>query len=116
MKSTRAAILALSVLQPAAALAAEQDPSAPLHQVRPKARAPSAPAKPVLQRRPVVTPMFEDRDRPESAAERAASLDRRRKAFFAAPAAEAGTPPSDTQGGVTLGGSNGLTPGMGLKF
>ncbi len=114
MKSTRAAILALCFLQTAAASAAEQDLPAPLHHARPKTA--SAPAKAVSRAGPAVTPMFEDGDRPETAAERAASLERRRKAFFAAPSAETGAPPSTTSGGVTLGGSNGLTPSMGLKF
>lgn len=65
---------------------------------------------------PADTPIFESSDRPETAAERAASLERRRKAFFSAPSSETEAPPSGAPSGVTLGGSNGLTPGMGLKF
>ena len=54
----------------------------------------------------------------DPAAERAASLERRRKAFFAnkpddgQPAGDGSSAPV----GVTLGGSGGLTPEMGLKF
>ena len=54
----------------------------------------------------------------DPAAERAASLERRRKAFFAnkpddgEPAGDGSSAPV----GVTLGGSGGLTPEMGLKF
>ena len=65
-----------------------------------------------------------DRSRPadleptDQAAERAASLERRRKAFFA-DKPEQGEPAGDLSSapvGVTLGGSGGLTPEMGLKF
>ena len=47
----------------------------------------------------------------------AASLERRRKAFFATKP-DAGEPdqPSQPSAGVTLGGSGGITPGMGFKF
>ena len=54
----------------------------------------------------------------DPAAERAASLERRRKAFFANKPDD-GEPASDSSSapvGVTLGGSGGLTPEMGLKF
>lgn len=47
----------------------------------------------------------------------AASLERRRKAFFATKPDE-GAPdqPGSPPVGVTLGGSGGITPGMGFKF
>ena len=44
------------------------------------------------------------------------SLERRRKAFFAPSPDQGGSEPDAPTAGVTLGGSNGLTPGMGMKF
>ncbi len=67
---------------------------------------------------PVVKPLPLDAEQTDPAAERAASLERRRKAFFAnkpddgEPARDGASAPV----GVTLGGSGGLTPEMGLKF
>lgn len=115
MQLVRVTILSLCLVQ-TAAYAGQQDPPGSRHQIRRKASVPSAPAKPVAHSAPTDTPMFGDGDRPETAAERAASLERRRKAFFTAPSGETDAPPSEGPSGVTLGGSNGLTPGMGLKF
>ena len=59
-----------------------------------------------------------DAEQTDPAAERAASLERRRKAFFANKPDD-GEPTGDGTSapvGVTLGGSGGLTPEMGLKF
>ncbi|WP_305069253.1 hypothetical protein [Lichenibacterium dinghuense] len=46
----------------------------------------------------------------------ASSLERRRRAFFTAKPDEAAPDADATSAGVTLGGSGGLTPGMGFKF
>ena len=67
---------------------------------------------------PAVKALPSDAEQTDPAAERAASLERRRKAFFAnkpddAQPADVG---SSAPVGVTLGGSGGLTPEMGLKF
>ena len=49
--------------------------------------------------------------------DRAASLERRRRAFFATKPDEGGPDqPSPPSAGVTLGGSGGIMPGMGFKF
>ena len=69
-------------------------------------------------RHPAAETPHSDAAQTDTAAERAASLERRRKAFFAnkpdvgEPAGDASSAPV----GVTLGGSGGLTPEMGLKF
>ena len=44
------------------------------------------------------------------------SLERRRKAFFAPKPDEGGPQEDAPSAGVTLGGSGGITPGMGMKF
>ncbi len=68
--------------------------------------------------RPAAKSLPSDAEQTDPAAERAASLERRRKAFFAnqpddgQPAGDGSSAPV----GVTLGGSGGLTPEMGLKF
>ena len=67
---------------------------------------------------PAAASVPSDADQIDPAAERAASLERRRKAFFAnkpddgQPAGDGSSAPV----GVTLGGSGGLNPEMGLKF
>ncbi len=67
---------------------------------------------------PAAKSLSSDAEQIDPAAERAASLERRRKAFFTnkpddgEPARDGASAPV----GVTLGGSGGLTPEMGLKF
>ena len=118
MRPSRAAILlvTLCLLPAETVLAAETDASPPLHHARRKPAGRNATTGPASDPKPSVTPMFEGSDHTETAAERAASLERRRKAFFAAPAADPAASSSAAQSGVSLGGSNGLTPSMGLKF
>ena len=75
-------------------------------------------SKHIATRRPAVEAPQPDAEQTQRAAERAASLERRRKAFFANKP-DAGEPAGDASSapvGVTLGGSGGLTPEMGLKF
>lgn len=116
MSHLRAVILGgtLWSLPVTAALAAAQDAPTALHQRKPAARRASTESS--AEPKSSVTPMFEGSDRPDTPAEKAASLEKRRKAFFAAPPADTGASAPSAPDGVTLGGSNGLTPGMGLRF
>lgn len=113
----RPAMLAMAAVWVAAPAIADDGP--PPH--RPRHVAPAHPAAVPGHRagpgEAATVPLFPETGAGESAADRSAALERRRKAFFAAPAEtspapEPGAPPVD----VTLGGSGGLTPAMGLKF
>ncbi len=120
MRSSQAALLcaALWLLPSTRSWAEEASPRLAAHPAKRKAVAKTkiTPMDPAATAEPVVTPMFGDEDRPATPAERAASLERRRKAFFADKPVDPSPDSDAAPAGVTLGGANGLTPGMGMKF
>ena len=103
---------------------AENDPqSTPdVHAAAPRPANPHRPdkirTKPIAKHQPADRAYPPDAKPIDEAAARAASLERRRKAFFAN-TPKPGEAPSDLSSapvGVTLGGSGGLSPEMGWKF
>lgn len=111
MRLRHALSVAAAVWTAAPAAAAEDPRPHPARHAAPKRPA----AQPAAPGEAATTPLFPENAAAGTDADRAAALERRRKAFFATPPdgpAAADAPPV----GVTLGGSGGLTPSMGLKF
>ena len=96
------------------AFAQTADLPAAKHEAVPKKAHAKKPAK-AASRAPATTaihaPLLGTNSEDESS-----SLERRRKAFFAPSPDQGGSDPDTPTAGVTLGGSGGLTPGMGMKF
>ena len=116
MKLHHALSVAAAVWTAAPACAADDPRPHPARHAA--ARRPAAAHRPAAQPaapgEAATTPLFPDAAAGTDA-DRAAALERRRKAFFAPPP-DGPAAPDAPPVGVTLGGDGGLTPSMGLKF